>query len=81
MESVAFPVDVKSDEQMIKLLMSSVGTKFTSRYGDLIGKLALQSVRMVTVEGADGKPEIDVKKYAKVEKLPGGAIEDSKVRS
>ena len=35
--------------------------------------------RQVTVEHPGGHREIDVKKYAKVEKIPGGAIEDSRV--
>merc|ERR1712066_168225 len=34
---------------------------------------------MGTIESSGGKREIDIKRYAKVEKLPGGAIEDSQV--
>ena len=40
--------------------------------------MALRAVRMVTVEDT-GRKEIDIKRYAKVEKIPGGAIEDSEV--
>ena len=40
--------------------------------------MALKAVRMVTVEDT-GRKEIDIKRYAKVEKIPGGAIEDSVV--
>ena len=40
--------------------------------------MALKAVRMVTVEDT-GRKEIDIKRYAKVEKIPGGAIEDSAV--
>jgi len=78
-EAASFPVDVNDDEQMLKIVMSSIGTKFTHRFGDLMGRLALDAVRKVTVEHPGGHREIDVKKYAKVEKIPGGAIEDSRV--
>lgn len=41
--------------------------------------LAIEAVRSVEVDLGGGMTEIDVKKYAKIEKIPGGAIEDSKV--
>jgi hypothetical protein len=45
-------------------------------------ELALDAVRTVTVASqAGGPPEIDIKKYAKVEKLPGGSLEDCRVLS
>ena len=53
-------------------------------HGDhvLSQELALDAVRTVTVEQPGGGPrEIDIKKYAKVEKLPGGSIEDCRVLS
>ena len=42
-------------------------------------ELALDAVSCVTVDLGDGKREIDIKNYAKVEKIPGGTIEDCKV--
>merc|ERR1712173_507743 len=39
----------------------------------------MEAVKTVTIESSGGKREIDIKRYAKVEKLPGGAIEDSRV--
>lgn len=78
-EDVSFPVDTNDNEQMLKIVMSSIGTKFTHRFGNLMGELALDAVRKVIVDHGDGQREIDVKKYAKIEKIPGGAIEDSRV--
>lgn len=40
--------------------------------------LALRAVRTVAKEVGD-KTEVDIKRYAKVEKIPGGEIEDSRV--
>lgn len=42
-------------------------------------ELALDAVRCVTVEQGNGQREIDIKKYAKIEKIPGGSIEDCRV--
>merc|ERR1719186_1128235 len=41
-------------------------------------KIDMEAVKTVSVTQS-GKMEIDIKRYAKVEKLPGGTIEDSRV--
>lgn len=41
--------------------------------------LALKAVRTVSFEVGGGKKEIDIKRYARIEKIPGGQIEDSEV--
>ncbi len=38
--------------------------------------LALDAVQKVMVKHEGADPEIDIKKYAKVEKLPGGSLDD-----
>ena len=76
---LSFPVDVDDDAQMMNIVTSCIGTKFTQRFGDLIAGLAIQAVRCVMTRLPNGTPEIDIKKYAKVEKIPGCDIEDSKV--
>jgi len=47
-----------------------------SRWGDLMCNLALDAVQTVTLE-QNGRKEVDIKRYAKVEKIPGGEIEES----
>lgn len=76
-EEVSFPVDVDNREEMQKIVNSCVGTKYTARFGNLIANLALDAVLTVVKDRGDGTKEIDVKQYAKVEKIPGGRIEDS----
>jgi T-complex protein 1 subunit gamma len=44
-----------------------------------VQELALQAVQTVAVDIAPGHKEIDIKNYAKVEKVPGGTIEDCRV--
>jgi T-complex protein 1 subunit gamma len=54
---------------------SSIGTKFSSKWGNLIVDLAVKSVK--TVYNKSGEfVEIDTKRYAKVEKIPGGLLEE-----
>jgi len=77
---VAVPIDINQDEEVKKALNSCVGTKFSSRWGDLVTNLALKSVRTVMVGSAEGgKISIDTKRYAKVEKIPGGTLDECKV--
>jgi T-complex protein 1 subunit gamma len=85
---------------MLALIKTSIGTKFSSRWSDLMCSLALQAVRIVAVSaeaenGNLGGPTsdvavggvginiktVDIKRYARVEKVPGGEIEDCKVLS
>lgn len=40
--------------------------------------LALKAVRTVSTD-MGGKKEVDIKRYARIEKIPGGEIEDSEV--
>eukprot|EP00898_Chlorokybus_atmophyticus_P008653 jgi/Chlat1/878/Chrsp107S01319 len=75
---LAFPIDVNDRQQMLNIVNSCIGTKFTHRFGNLMSELALDAVNTVAVD-AGGSREIDIKKYAKVEKIPGGQIEDSRV--
>ena len=78
-QDVSIPVNVKNDEQMRDLISTSIGTKFVSRYSDLMCDLALTAVRTVSHDAGGGKQEVDIKRYARVEKIPGGEIEDSTV--
>ena len=41
--------------------------------------MAIEAVKCVEVDMGNGKKEIDVKKYAKIEKVPGGTIEECRV--
>lgn len=52
------------------LIKSSIGTKFVSTWSDLMCKLALDAVRCVAIEeDGTGKTEVDIKRYARVEKV------------
>merc|ERR1719499_1715161 len=78
-ETVATPIDLNDKETVRKVIQSCIGTKFISKWSDMACDIAMDAVKTVTIESSGGKREIDIKRYAKVEKLPGGAIEDSQV--
>ncbi|KAK8157869.1 T-complex protein 1 subunit gamma [Phyllosticta citrichinensis] len=78
-EDISLPVDVNDDKAMYSLISSSIGTKFVSRWSELMCTLALQAVRTVSFDAGGGKREVDIKRYARVEKIPGGEIEESRV--
>ncbi|RPA81120.1 T-complex protein 1 subunit gamma [Ascobolus immersus RN42] len=78
-EEVSVPIDTDDDEAMYKLIQSSIGTKFVNRWSELMCSLALKAVRTVAKEVGSGKKEVDIKRYARIEKIPGGEIEDSRV--
>ncbi len=56
-------------------MTSCIGTKFSSKWGSLIVDLAVKAVRTV-YKKSGSHVEIDIKRYAKIEKIPGGLLED-----
>jgi T-complex protein 1 subunit gamma len=78
LDAIAVPLDLTDRSELTKIVMACTGTKFISRFSEIMVDLALQAVQTVVIED-DGRKEIDIKRYAKVEKIPGGDIEDSRV--
>lgn len=66
LSNIAVPLE--SDEQLLNIVKSSVGTKFISRYGDHLCQLAIDAVK--TVNRSERK-EIDIKRYVRIEKVRG----------
>ncbi|KGG51708.1 hypothetical protein DI09_29p290 [Mitosporidium daphniae] len=73
--SIAKPIDASDDQQVLSVISSSLSTKFGGRWGDLLCKLALKAVRIVATD----PDSIDIKRYVRIEKIPGEEIETSHV--
>ncbi|XP_077989637.1 T-complex protein 1 subunit gamma-like [Glandiceps talaboti] len=73
---VSKTIDVTDTEEMKKIVHSSIGTKFINKWADMAVSIALDATKTVALE-ENGRREIDIKRYAKVEKVPGGVIDDS----
>ena len=79
-DDLAVHIDVDDADAMRRLIGSAIGTKFSSRYGMQLCDMAVDAVRRVAIRGAGGV-DVDIKRYAKVEKIPGGDMEDCAVLS
>merc|ERR1711963_783218 len=77
-DNVSTKINLDDAVAVRKVIQSCVGTKFIARWSDLACDIAMDAVKTVTMTAGD-KKEIDIKRYAKVEKIPGGTIEDSAV--
>jgi len=74
-ESAGQTIDITKDEDISKIVSSCIGTKFSSSWGDHLVNMAIKAVK--TVYRKEGEfVEIDTKKYAKIEKIPGGLQEE-----
>lgn len=69
-------LDCNNKEKMAEVVKACVGTKFIGKWSELAVKIALDAVNTVTLN-ENGRLEVDIKRYAKVEKIPGGSIDES----
>merc|ERR550514_440414 len=77
---ISTPIDLTDDAKMMEIVKPCIGTKLIKQWEGLACEIALRAVRTVALE-ENGRKEIDIKRYAKVEKVPGGELEDSRVLS
>lgn len=61
-------------------MQACIGTKYAARWGTLVVDMAVKAVQVVM----RGDPNVnkltaDLKRYARVEKIPGGGLEDCRV--
>lgn len=67
--SPSVPVDTSDRSMMMQIVQSAIGTKALNRWAELACNMALDAVRTVELDDGSGRIEIDIKKYAKVEKV------------
>eukprot|EP00178_Gracilaria_changii_P003038 TRINITY_DN1443_c0_g1_i2.p1 TRINITY_DN1443_c0_g1~~TRINITY_DN1443_c0_g1_i2.p1 ORF type:complete len:501 (+),score=100.41 TRINITY_DN1443_c0_g1_i2:538-2040(+) len=77
-EEMSIAVDVNDDEQVLQLIRSCIGTKYVTRHNNLIVDIAFKAVKTVRVN-VDGRVVMDIKNFAKVEKIAGGELSDCAV--
>ena len=78
-DKAATKIDTSDPAKLKEVVMACLGTKVNSRNDDFLCSLAVQAVNRVVCVNGLGKTEVDIKRYAKIEKLPGGKMEDSEV--
>lgn len=73
LEDISIPIDVNNKAEMTRLIQSTIGTKFVNQWSGLMCDLALDAVKTVSTE-VNGKREVDIKRYARVEKVYGFSL-------
>ena len=66
--SFSVKLDVTDKKQLLSVLQSCVGTKFIGRWSEMACNIALDAVNIVSLE-ENGRKEIDIKRYARIEKV------------
>ena len=74
-DQISMPVDINQDSEVSNLIRCCLGTKFASKWDNLISDLALKAVKIV-YNKSSRIFDCDIKKFAKVEKIPGGNLSD-----
>ena len=77
-DEIATPVDINNEEEINTIIRSCLATKFASKWDNLISDLALKAVKTVYNKESNVF-DCDIKKYAKVEKIPGGELKECEV--
>eukprot|EP00994_Dinema_validum_P005384 NODE_351_length_1834_cov_90.175910_g256_i0.p1 GENE.NODE_351_length_1834_cov_90.175910_g256_i0~~NODE_351_length_1834_cov_90.175910_g256_i0.p1 ORF type:complete len:546 (+),score=162.49 NODE_351_length_1834_cov_90.175910_g256_i0:65-1702(+) len=76
----AVPLNLDNRAEMAAVIGSCLGTKVMGRLDLLMTNLAIDAVTTVTVtDKITGKKTVDIKRYAKVEKVPGGEFSECRV--
>lgn len=71
-------IDVNNVMEMREIVTAAIGTKFSSRWGDQMVDIAIKAVKKVVNKRGD-YTEVDVKRYVRIEKIPGGELADCQV--
>jgi T-complex protein 1 subunit gamma len=74
-ESISTPIDIDSEKDLTNIIRCCLGTKFAAKWDNLIADLALKAVKTVHNRSSTVF-DCDIKKYAKVEKIPGGTLQE-----
>mmetsp|Transcript_32792 Transcript_32792/g.72211 ORF Transcript_32792/g.72211 Transcript_32792/m.72211 type:complete len:529 (+) Transcript_32792:167-1753(+) len=71
-------IDVNDTKEMREIVSTAIGTKFSARWGDLMVDMAIKAVKKVVTRRGD-YTEVDVKRYVRIEKIPGGELGECRV--
>ncbi|BES93737.1 t-complex protein 1 subunit [Nesidiocoris tenuis] len=73
------PLDLTNRDQLVEVVQGCLGTKFLGTWSAMACNMALEAVKIVCEDLTGEHKRIDLKNYAKIEKVPGGIIEDSQI--
>eukprot|EP01054_Gregarina_sp_Poly1_P002933 Gregarina_sp_Poly_1__2932@NODE_181_length_11831_cov_65_262326_g161_i0_p2_GENE_NODE_181_length_11831_cov_65_262326_g161_i0NODE_181_length_11831_cov_65_262326_g161_i0_p2_ORF_typecomplete_len554_score100_43Cpn60_TCP1/PF00118_24/1_3e175Borrelia_P13/PF05628_12/0_065_NODE_181_length_11831_cov_65_262326_g161_i083139974 len=79
LEDICVTLDLNDEDKLLEVVAASMSTKFSTSWGTAITRLALTAAQTVVHDLPNGKREVDVKRYARIEKIPGGTPNDCQV--
>lgn len=68
-------IDIDNHNEMREIVTAAIGTKFSSRWGGQMVDMAIKAVKKVVQKRGD-YTEVDVKRFVRIEKIPGGELSD-----
>jgi len=78
LKSISRVIDTDNFKELTEIVTATIGTKFSSRWGDMLVNMAINAVKKVVVKRGD-ITEVDIKRYVRIEKIPGGELNDCRV--
>lgn len=74
-KEISRTIDISNKSEMREIVSSSIGTKFSARWGLQMVDIAIDAVMKVVTRRGE-YTEVDIKRYIRVEKIPGGELSD-----
>ena len=68
--SICRTIDINNNAELREIVTACIGTKFSSRWSDLMVDMAIKAVKQVVCKVGD-RTEVDIKRYVRIEKIPG----------
>lgn len=75
-EKISRTINIDKMDELREIVLAAIGTKFSSRWGAQMVDLAINAVKKIVVKREDGQSEVDIKRYVRIEKIPGGELQD-----
>ncbi|KRX38381.1 T-complex protein 1 subunit gamma [Trichinella murrelli] len=72
-------IDVNNESEVLRIVQSCLGTKLMEKYIPMATKMAMEATKIVMETSGGNRKEIDIKRFVRIEKIPGGSLSDSEL--
>ena len=69
LNTISKPVETNDRNQLFEIVKTCIGTKFIQRWEQKMCEIAVDAVKIVSFEQPGGGVDIDLKRFAKVERV------------
>ena len=74
-KEISRTIDINNKDELREIVSSTIGTKFSARWGLQMVDIAIDAVMKVVTRRGE-YTEVDIKRYVRIEKIPGGELSD-----